>query len=170
MVANVASRLRSKNKLNGTIGFSAVRSTTANATKAPNATTPEPIVVADSQPFSGPIKKPKTAAVQVNVASTAPAASSFIRSFWVSSQPDAGPGRSPAARSARSPKTRAATTPRRAPRSPPGSLPPPTPPIPANTAIAVLREGPCGNVVATSAKQVGRDDRAGHAVQQPGQN
>ena len=80
----MASRLRSKNKSNGTTGFSAVRSTTANATKAARATTPEPIVVADSQPFSGPIEKPKTAAVQTNVASTAPVASSFIRSFWVS--------------------------------------------------------------------------------------
>ncbi len=84
MAANVASRLRSKNRLNGTMGFSAVRSTTTNATKAARATTPEPIVVADSQPFSGPIEKPKTAAVQINVASTAPVASSFIRSFWVS--------------------------------------------------------------------------------------
>ena len=39
---------------------------------------------ADSQPFSGPIAMPKTAAVQINVASTAPVASSFVRSFWVS--------------------------------------------------------------------------------------
>ncbi len=84
MAANVASRLRSENRLNGTIGFSAVRSTTRNATKAVMATRPGPIVVADSQPFSGPIDKPKTAAVQINVASTAPVASSLVRSFWVS--------------------------------------------------------------------------------------
>ena len=70
--------------LNGTMGFTAVRSTARNATNAIMATRPGPIVVGDSQPFSGPIDKPKTAAVQTNVASTAPVASSFIRSFWVS--------------------------------------------------------------------------------------
>src|ERR1700757_519672 len=84
IAANVASRLRSKNTLNGTMGFSALRSTTTNATKAPRATTPDPTVVADGQPFAGPIEKPKTTAVHINVASAAPVASSFIRSFWVS--------------------------------------------------------------------------------------
>src|SRR5208283_3369101 len=82
--ANVANRLRSKNRLNGMIGFLAVRSTKMNATKAARATRPEPIVAADCQPSSGPVEKPKTAAVQANVASTAPPASSFIRSFSVS--------------------------------------------------------------------------------------
>ena len=84
MAANVASRLRSKNRLNGTMGFSAVRSTATNATKAVTATRPGPIVVADSQPFSGPVDMPKTVAVQTNVASAAPAASSLVRSFSVS--------------------------------------------------------------------------------------
>jgi len=53
----VPSRLPSKNRLNGRIGFSAVCSTKANARKAVRATRPEPIVVADSQPFFGPVEK-----------------------------------------------------------------------------------------------------------------
>jgi hypothetical protein len=84
IATTVASRLRSKNRLNGTTGFSAVRSTHANA---PNATTPiaaAPRVVTEIQPFSGPIEKANTAAVQASVANTAPAASSFIRSRLVS--------------------------------------------------------------------------------------
>ena len=81
---NVASRLRSRNKSNGTTGFSAVRSTMAKAIAAARATTPEPMVVTEIQPFSGPIEKAKTAAVQASVASMAPVASSFIRSLLVS--------------------------------------------------------------------------------------
>ncbi len=42
------------------------------------------MVVTEIQPFSGPIEKAKTAAVQASVASTAPVASSFIRSRCVS--------------------------------------------------------------------------------------
>src|ERR1700759_4501557 len=84
IAAKVASRLRSKNKLNGTTGFSAERSTKANATNATRPTTAEPIVVNQIQPASGPHEKANTAAVQANVASTAPAASSFIRSRLVS--------------------------------------------------------------------------------------
>ena len=56
----------------------------ANAIAAATATTPEPMVVSEIQPFSGPIEKAKTAAVQASVASMAPAASSFIRSRLVS--------------------------------------------------------------------------------------
>jgi hypothetical protein len=84
MATKVASRLRLKNRSKGTTGFSAVRSTTANARNAARATAPEPIVVTEIQPFSGPIEKAKTAAVHASVASTAPAASSFIRSRRVS--------------------------------------------------------------------------------------
>ena len=84
IATKVASRLRSKNKLKGTTGFSAVRSTSANPMKAPSATTAEPIVVNETQPASGPEEKANTAAVQPSVASTAPAASSFIRSRLVS--------------------------------------------------------------------------------------
>src|ERR1700751_5187653 len=81
MATTVASLLRSTNQPNGTMGFSAVRFTATNATKAPRTTTPEPIVGADSQPFSGAIENPQTAAVHINVASAAPVASSFIRSL-----------------------------------------------------------------------------------------
>ena len=80
----MATRLRSENRLNGTMGFSAVRSTKTNATKAASATRLEPSVMADSHPCSAPVDMQKTAAVQANVASTPPAASSFIRSFSVS--------------------------------------------------------------------------------------
>ena len=45
---------------------------------------PEPTVTVDSQPSSGPIENAYTAAVQPKVARMAPAASSFIRSRWVS--------------------------------------------------------------------------------------
>ncbi|CEZ30208.1 Uncharacterised protein [Mycobacterium tuberculosis] len=81
---NVTNRLRSRNKWNGTTGFSAVRSTMTNATAAAKATRPEPMVMPDIQPFSGPIEKAKTAAVHASVASMAPVASSFIRSLLVS--------------------------------------------------------------------------------------
>src|SRR6202034_2512208 len=84
IAAKVASRLRSKNKLNGTTGFSAERSTKANATNATSPTAAEPIVVNETQPASGPDEKANTAAVQANGATTAPAASSFIRSRLVS--------------------------------------------------------------------------------------
>ena len=84
IAANVTSRLRSRNSSNGTTGFSAVRSTTMKARAAANATTPEPTVVIEIQPFSGPIEKANTAAVHASVASMAPVASSFIRSRLVS--------------------------------------------------------------------------------------
>ena len=84
MATKVASRLRSKNRSKGTTGFSAVRSTRAKAMKAAKPTTAEPMVVTEIQPFSGPMENAKTAAVQATVASTAPAASSFIRSLCVS--------------------------------------------------------------------------------------
>jgi hypothetical protein len=58
----------------------AVRSTNTNAAKATTAATPDISVSGASQPFSGPWVKPNTAAVQPTVASSAPAASSFIRS------------------------------------------------------------------------------------------
>lgn len=80
----VASRLRSLNNSKGTTGFSALRSTMTNATPAATATSAETMVIGASQPFSGPWVKPNTAAVQPRVASRAPAASSFIRSLWVS--------------------------------------------------------------------------------------
>ncbi len=48
--------------------------------KAAKPITAEPTVVTEIQPFSGPIENANTAAVQATVASTAPAASSFIRS------------------------------------------------------------------------------------------
>ena len=80
----MASRLRSKNKLNGTTGFSAVRSTNGECDERDEPTAAEPIVVNDIQPASGPDEKANTAAVQASVASTAPAASSFIRSRFVS--------------------------------------------------------------------------------------
>ena len=154
LAAKMASRLRSKNKLNGTMGFSAVRSTTANATKAASATRPEPIVVADSQPFSGPIEQPKTAAVKINVASTAPVASSFIRSFWVSRSE---------VRARKSVSSPIGTLTKNASRhdtsvsTPPTTRPitAPTPAAAPDTAAAALRSGPFGNVVATSAKPVG---------------
>ena len=84
IAAKVATRLRSRNKSNGTTGFSAVRSTTMNAPRNTSAATNEPIVIGSSQPFSGPWVKPNTAAVQPRVASRAPVASSFSRSLWVS--------------------------------------------------------------------------------------
>ena len=46
----------------------------------------------------------------------------------------------------------------------------PIAPIAPNTAVAVLRAGPFGNVVATSAIAGRHDDRGGRAMQQPGQN
>ena len=82
--AKVASRLRSRNRLNGTTGLTARRSTKKNATNAMAAAAPEARVTGESQPFSGACAKPNTAAVQPTVASSAPAASSFIRSRWVS--------------------------------------------------------------------------------------
>ena len=84
MAAKVATRLRSWNRLNGTTGFSAVRSTIRKPTNAATAITPEPSVNGDNQPCSGPIEKPKTAAVHPSVASSAPAASSLRRSRLVS--------------------------------------------------------------------------------------
>ena len=84
MAAKVASRLRSRNRANGTTGLIAVRSTATKATMASSAASPEPSVVGASQPLSGPWVKPNTAAVQATVASRAPAASSFMRSRWVS--------------------------------------------------------------------------------------
>ena len=82
--ANVATRLRSLKRSNGTTGFAAERSTITNATKATSATSAEPRLTGVSQPFSGPCENPNTAAVQPSVASSAPAASSFIRSLCVS--------------------------------------------------------------------------------------
>src|SRR3984885_8202794 len=82
--AKVASRLRSKNKLNGTTGFSAERSTKANATNATRPTTAEPMVVNEIQPASGPDEKANTAAVKARGAGKHPAAPSFIRSRLVS--------------------------------------------------------------------------------------
>ena len=84
IATKVANRLRSKNRLNGTTGFSAVRSTHAKAMNATSARPAEPSVVNEIQPASGPVEKANTAAVQAKVASTAPAASSFIRSRLVS--------------------------------------------------------------------------------------
>ena len=46
----------------------------------------------------------------------------------------------------------------------------PTLAIVPNTTIAVLRSGPFGNMVATSAIAVGVTIRGGHALQEPGQN
>ncbi len=84
IAANVATRLRSRNRSKGTTGFTAVRSTTTNAPRNTSAATPEAIVIGSSQPFSGPWVNPKTAAVQPSVARIAPVASSFNRSLWVS--------------------------------------------------------------------------------------
>ena len=58
----------------------AVRSTRTKAARDTTAAKPDSSVSGASQPFSGPWVKPKTAAVQATVASSAPAASSFIRS------------------------------------------------------------------------------------------
>ncbi len=51
---------------------------------ATSATPAEPSVVTEIQPASGPIENANTAPVHARVASTAPAASSFIRSRLVS--------------------------------------------------------------------------------------
>ena len=115
---------------------------------------PEPRVTADNQPCSGPIEKPKTAAVQPRVAKMAPVASSFSRSRWVSRS----------VLRARWIITRPiGTFTRNAHRhdtsvsAPPTTRPitEPTPVIAANTAVAALRAGPLGNVVAISARPVG---------------
>ena len=82
--AKVASRLRSANSRNGTTGLTARRSTKTNAVNAAAAISPDSSVMGSNQPFSGPWVKPNTAAVQPTVASSAPAASSFIGSRCVS--------------------------------------------------------------------------------------
>ena len=84
IATKVASRLRSLNNSNGTTGFWALRSAMTNAMKNTTAADIEPRVIGVSQPFSGPIEKPNTAAVQPSVARMAPVASSFIRSLCVS--------------------------------------------------------------------------------------
>ena len=85
IAANVATRLRSRNRSKGTTGFTAVRSTTTEcAEEHRRSYTRGDRDRFDSQPFSGPWVNPKTAAVQPSVARIAPVASSFNRSLWVS--------------------------------------------------------------------------------------
>ncbi|SIC00314.1 Uncharacterised protein [Mycobacteroides abscessus subsp. abscessus] len=84
IAANVATRLRSVNRLNGNTGFSAVRSTNRKAISSAAAAISDTIVYGESQPRSGPWVNPNTAAVQPSVASTEPATSSFIGSRSVS--------------------------------------------------------------------------------------
>ncbi len=83
--ANVATRLRSLNEFerhDGVRRRCARRRGTRSGRPAPPR--PNPTVNGDSQPCSGPIEKPNTAAVQPSVARMAPVASSFSRSRWVS--------------------------------------------------------------------------------------
>ena len=105
----------------------------------------------------------KTAAVQANVASTPPLASSFIRSFSVSRS---------AERARQITISPIGTFTKNASRhdisvsAPPTTMPTidPTLTIVPNTTIAVLRAGPFGNVVATSAIAGRPDDGCGHAL------
>ncbi len=81
---NVMTRLRLSNTENGTIGCSAVRSTSKKATRNTTAAMPAPITHGSTQPRGGPCVNTSTAEVQASVASDAPATSSFSRSWCVS--------------------------------------------------------------------------------------
>ncbi len=111
-------------------------------------------MIGDSQPCSGPIENPNTAAVQPSVARIAPVASSFSRSRWVSRS---------VVRARWIISSPIGTLIRNAHRqdtsvSAPPTIRPitePTPVIAANIAVAALRAGPFGKVVAISARAVG---------------
>ena len=81
---NVATRLRLSNTDSGTMGWSAVRSTTRKPTKNSAEAMPAPITNGSPQPRGGPCVNSSTAEVQPRVASSAPVTSSLSRSWWVS--------------------------------------------------------------------------------------